>query len=93
MCGDACIFGSQDMPDHVKFMRCRVGDRHGPGKVGRRRFHVAVEVVHHQRPAQRAVSQDRTHFHIGLIEASHEPQHHMARACGFLSPHNVKALR
>lgn len=80
------------MAHDIKLVRRGVGDRHGAGKIGRRGFHVAVEIVHHQRAPELPCDPCLSHLDIGLVEAAHEAQHYEARATRLLRLHDLYAL-
>jgi len=70
---DRRIVGAEHEPRGVEFVRCRVRDRHRPGKTGRR-LHVPVEIMHHDRPTDQPAGQRCLHLGIGRVEAPHEAE-------------------
>lgn len=85
------MIGAQNEARDVEFMRCGIGDRHLAGEVGRR-FHIPVEVMHHDRPAKRTVVERRLHIAIRRIEAAHETKLDEAAAARHFRLDNAQAL-
>ena len=89
---DGLVVRIQHKARDIEFMRRRVGDGHLAGEIRRRR-NVAMEVVHHQGGADRAIRQRLFHRDISGVKAAHEADLHQTPAALHLGRDDIEAFR